>query len=146
MAFFSFSLLNDPLAYLSNQFEPNQKYFSKDTTLWKELNNRNKKKHICILNHEKRSRLNFLGNKLLICLPPKFGLGDAVEYCVAIKSIIENNTFSKIGIAFCSDMIFIFKDIFSFLVEMRLKFFIFSPKLQIGVFVNDIFFILINQD
>ena len=39
MAFFSFSLLEDSLTYLSNQIEPNQKYFSKDTTLWKELNN-----------------------------------------------------------------------------------------------------------
>ena len=114
MAFFSFSLLKDPLTYLSNQIEPNQKYFSKDTTLWKELNNRNKKNQICILNHENRLKLKSLGNKILICLPPKFGLGDAVEYSIAIKSIIKSNKFSKIGIAFCSNMIFVFKNLFSF--------------------------------
>ena len=43
MGFFSFSLLKDPFVYLSNKIEPNKKYFSKDITLWKELNNRNKK-------------------------------------------------------------------------------------------------------
>ena len=114
MAFFSFSLLKDPLTYLSSQIEPNLKYFSKDTTLWKELNNRNKKKQICILNHENRLRSDSLGKKILICLPPKFGLGDAIEYSISIKSIIESNKFSKIGIAFCSNMTFVFKDLFSF--------------------------------
>ena len=114
MAFFSFSLFKDPLTYLSNKIEPNQKFFSKDITLWKELSNRNKKKQICNLNHENRLPLNSLGSKILICLPPKFGLGDAVEYSIGIKSIIESNKFSKIGIAFCSNMVFIFKNLFSF--------------------------------
>ena len=48
MAFFSFSLLKDQLTYFSHIIEPNQKYFSKDVALWKELNNRNKKTKFCI--------------------------------------------------------------------------------------------------
>ena len=114
MAFFSFSLLKDQLTYFSHIIEPNQKYFSKDVALWKELNNRNKKKKFCILSHENRLRLSSLGEKILICLPPNFGLGDAVEYSIAIKSIIKSNKFSKVGIAFCSNHLFIFKEIFTF--------------------------------
>ena len=45
MGFFSFSLLKDPLIYSSNKIEPNKKYYSKDTALWKELKNRNKNKN-----------------------------------------------------------------------------------------------------
>ena len=63
MAFFSFSLLKNRLTYFSNEIEPNQKYFSKDITLWKELKNRNKKKQICVLNHENRLTINSLGKK-----------------------------------------------------------------------------------
>ena len=114
MAFFSFLLLKDRLTYLSEQIEPNQKYFSKDIVLWKEFKNRNKKKQICLLNHENRLRLNSLGKKILICLPPNFGVGDAIEYSIAIKSIIKSRKFSKIGIAFCSKHLFIFKEFFLF--------------------------------
>ena len=114
MAFFSFSLLKDQLTYFSKIIEPNQKYFSKDVALWKELKNRNKKKHICLLKLENRLRLNTLGKKILICLPPNFGLGDAVEYGIAIKSIIKSKKFSKVGIAFCSNYFYVFKEIFLF--------------------------------
>ena len=114
MAFFSFSLLEDQLTYFSYIIEPNQKYFSKSIALWKELNNRNKKKQICLLNYENRLSLNTLGKKILICLPPNFGLGDAIEYSIAIKSIIKSKKFSKVGIAFCSNYIFVFKEIFLF--------------------------------
>ena len=114
MAFFSFLLIKDRLTYFSNIIQPNQKYFSKDISLWKELKNRNKIKQICLLNNENRTRVNSLGKKILICLPPKFGLGDAVEYSIAIKSIIKSKKFSKVGIAFCSNHIFIFKKVFLF--------------------------------
>ena len=40
----------------------------------------------------------------------------------------------------------LFKDIFFFSVERRLKFLAFSPKLQIGVSVSVIYNILINYD
>ncbi|MBT5214437.1 MAG: hypothetical protein HOL60_07730 [Pelagibacteraceae bacterium] len=114
MAFFSFSLLKNRLTYFSNEIEPNQKYFSKDITLWKELKNINKKKQICVLNHENRLTINSLGKKILIFLPPRFGLGDAIEYSIAINSIIKSKKFFKIGIAFCDNHYFIFKELFLF--------------------------------
>ncbi len=114
MAFFSFSLLEDSFTYLSTKIEPNQKYYSKDITLWKELNNRNKRKQFCKISYENRSKITTLGKKLLFCLPPRFGLGDAVEYSIAIKSIIDSSKFSKIGIAFCSYHSFVFGNIFEF--------------------------------
>ena len=115
MAFFSFLLIEDSFTYLSKKIESNQKYYSKDNTLCKELNNKNKKKQFCILKHENRTKITHIGKKLLICLPPKFGLGDAIEYSVAINSLIKSNKFKKIGIAFCNDHFFIFKKFFLFL-------------------------------
>ena len=115
MAFFSFSLLKESFTYRSKQIEPNQKYYSKDIALWKELNNRNKKNNFCDLKYENRLKIPTIRKKLLICLPPKFGLGDTIEYGIAIKSLIESGKFSKIGIAFCSDHSFVFKKYFLFL-------------------------------
>ena len=109
MAYFSVTLLEEPINYFSKQFKPNHKYYSKDISLWKHLNNINKKKQICILSREPRIKITNIGKKILICLPPKFGLGDAIEYSIAIKSLIISRKFKKIGIAFCSnhDHIFI---------------------------------------
>ena len=115
MAFFSFSLLKEPFTYLSEQIVPNKKYYSKNIALWKELNKRNKKIKFCNLQHEIRLETTIIGKKILICLPPRFGLGDAVEYGIAIKSLIESKKFSKIGIAFCSDYSFFYKKYFLFL-------------------------------
>lgn len=114
MAFFSFSFIDETLTYLSEQTEINQKYYSKDIDLWKELNNRNKKKKNCIIKYEKRLKIKDIGKRLLICLPPKFGLGDAIEYSIAIKSLLKSNKFNKIGIAFCKNHIYIFKTLFKF--------------------------------
>mgnify|MGYP001454733112 CR=1 FL=1 len=113
MAFFSFSLLKESLNYLSLQIQPNIKYYSKDIYLWKELNNRNKNKRFCILDRERRLKSTNLGRKLLIFLPPKFGLGDAIEYCIAIKSLLKSKKFSKIGIAFTGHHTHIFKEFLS---------------------------------
>ena len=55
-----------------------------------------------------------LGKKLLICLPPKFGVGDAIEYGIAINSLIKIKKFYKIGIAFTSDHYYLFREFFSF--------------------------------
>ena len=114
MAFFSFSLSDNTFSFLSMQFEKNQIYFSKNITLWKELNNKKKKIQLNFLKHEIRTKNNLIGKKLLICLPPKFGLGDAIEYSLAIKSLLKSQKFLKIGIAFCSDFSFIFSKFFSF--------------------------------
>ena len=114
MAFFSFSLLDDSFSFNSMRLQSNLTYYSKDITLWKELNDKKKEIQLKYVKFENRSKINIFGKKLLICLPPKFGLGDAIEYSIAINSIIQSNKFSKIGIAFCSNYNFVFKNIFSF--------------------------------
>ena len=115
MAFFSFSLLMDSFLYLSTKIEPNKKYYSKDIDLSKELNNKNKITSFAELNYERRVNITKVGKKLLICLPPKFGVGDAIEYGLAINSLIQIKKFNKIGIAFTGNHNYLFKDFFSFL-------------------------------
>jgi hypothetical protein len=114
MAFFSFSLLMDSFVYLSTKIEPNKKYYSKDIALSKELNNKNKITSFAKLNYETRVNITNIGKKLLICLPPKFGVGDAIEYGIAINSLIQIKKFNKIGIAFTSNHNYLFKEFFSF--------------------------------
>jgi ADP-heptose:LPS heptosyltransferase len=114
MAFFSFSLLKEPFVYLSTKIELNKKYYSKDITLSKELNNKNKMNSFAELNYEARTNITNIGKKLLICLPPKFGVGDAIEYGIAIHSLIQIKKFIKIGIAFSSSHHYLFKEFFSF--------------------------------
>ncbi len=114
MAFFSFSLLKDSFVYLSTNIEPNKKYYSKDIALSKELNNKNKINSFAELNDETRLNITNISTKLLICLPPKFGVGDAIEYGVAINSLIKINKFKKIGIAFTGNHNYLFKKFFSF--------------------------------
>ena len=89
MAFFSFSLLKGPFVYFSTKIEPNKKYYSKDIALSKELNNKNKINSFAELSYETRLSITNVGKKLLICLPPKFGVGDAIEYGIAIYSLIQ---------------------------------------------------------
>lgn len=114
MAFFSFSLLMDSFLYLSTKIVPNKKYYSKDIALSKELNNKNKITSFAELNNESRISITSVGKKLLLCLPPKFGVGDAIEYGIAINSLIKIKKFNKIGIAFTSNHNYLFKDFFSF--------------------------------
>lgn len=112
MVFFSFNLFNETFEYNSIQIQPQKKYFSKDIALCKELNNRNKITKFCNIKYEKRKISNKIGKNILFCLPPKFGLGDSIEYCIAIISIIKSKKFNKVGVAFCSDHIFVFKNLF----------------------------------
>ena len=109
MAFFSFSLLTNSFLYLTTKIEPNKKYYSKDIALSKELNNKNKITSFAELNYESRIKITNVGKKLLICLPPKFGVGDAIEYGIAINSLIQIKKFKKIGIAFTSNHNYLFK-------------------------------------
>ena len=114
MAFFSFSLLKDPFVYLSTKIETNKKYYSKDIALSKELNNKNKINSFAKLSYEIRLNTTSVGKKILICLPPKFGVGDAIEYGIAIYSLIQFKKFDKIGIAFTSNHYYLFKKFFAF--------------------------------
>jgi hypothetical protein len=104
----------DSFLYLSTKIEPNKKYYSKDIALSKELNNKNKITAFAELNYESRVNITNVGKKLLICLPPKFGLGDAVEYGIAINSLIQIKKFKKIGIAFTSNYNYLFREFFAF--------------------------------
>ncbi|MDB4860169.1 hypothetical protein OAI01_01260 [Alphaproteobacteria bacterium] len=104
----------DSFLYLSTKIEPNKKYYSKDIVLSKELNNKNKITSFAELNYERRIKITNVGKKLLICLPPKFGVGDAIEYGIAIKSLIQIKKFKKIGIAFTNNHNYLFKEFFSF--------------------------------
>ncbi len=114
MVFFSFSLLKDSFVYLSTKIEPKKKYFCKDINLRKELNNKNKINSFAELNYENRINIINFGKKLLICLPPRFGVGDAIEYGIAIQSIIQSKKFNKIGIAFTSNHYYLFREFFLF--------------------------------
>jgi len=118
MPYFSFSLKQNFFKkdrVIFNNFqkiELNKVYYSKNTTLWKNLN---KKKNLAFLNYhkfEERKKIKFLGNKILFCLPPSIGLGDAVEYGLAFKSIIDSNKFKSVGIAFTGRYKVIFKNYF----------------------------------
>jgi hypothetical protein len=114
MAFFSFSLLMNPFLYLSTKIELNKKYYSKDIALSKELNNKNKIASFAEINYESRVNINYVGKKLLICLPPKFGVGDAIEYGIAINSLIQIKKFNKIGVAFTGEHNYLFTEFFDF--------------------------------
>ena len=114
MAFFSFSLLKEPFVYLSTKIEPNKKYYCKDIALSKELNNKNKINSFAKVSYETRLNITNVGKKILICLPPKFGVGDAIEYGIAIYSLIQFKKFDKIGIAFISNHYYLFKKFFAF--------------------------------
>ena len=114
MAFFSFSLLKDSFVYLSTNIEPNKKYYSKDIALSKELNNKNKINSFAEINYETRLNITGVGKKLLICLPPKFGVGDAIEYGIAVYSLIKIKKFDKVSIAFTSNYNYLFKEFFAF--------------------------------
>ena len=113
MTFFSFSLSTDSYL-LSKKLKSNTKYYSKDITLWKELNNKSKKIKLNYIQREKRKKTVHIGNKLLVFLPPSYGLGDAIEYSLGIVSLIKSRKFEKVGVAFCNKYYFVFRNIFKF--------------------------------
>ena len=120
MPYFSFSLkqtsLNSALhkIIIKYNLEPNIKYFSKNTKIWSTLNKKNASMHLNSLQYEKMN--SFLINKssVLFLMPPSIGLGDAIEYAISLKSILEKNIFKKIGIGFVYNYKFIFNNLFKF--------------------------------
>ena len=48
---------------------------------------------IKFIQFENRIKVSLLKKNILFCVPPSIGLGDAIEYCLAINSIKENNLF-----------------------------------------------------
>tara|TARA_Y100000590_G_scaffold468628_1_gene652215 strand:+ start:7295 stop:8446 length:1152 start_codon:yes stop_codon:yes gene_type:complete len=134
MPYFSFSLKQSFIesATIKNlfnyRFEHNVKYFSKNTHIWKILNNKNISNHLKSLKFEKRTSYLFNKNSVLFLMPPSIGLGDAVEYALSINSIRKKNLFTKIGIGFAEKYSYIFRNIFKF--EDTYDYFISEAELE----------------
>lgn len=112
MPYFSFSIKEKIHFFENKKILTNTKYFSKNTKLWKFLNLKKNTTKINKLNFEQRIKNINIGKKILFCLPPSIGLGDAIEYAKSIKNIIVNNLFEEVGTAFVSQYSYIFKNIF----------------------------------
>ena len=78
-----------------------------------EINKKIPKSKINILDFQKRHHVKNIGKKILFCLPPNIGLGDAIEYASALKLVSESNIFEKLAVAFAGEFAFLFKDYFN---------------------------------
>ena len=120
MPYFSFSINDTKNIHLQN-FEKdvqniaiNKKYFSKNTYLWKLLNSKKTIKDLNFIKYEQRIKIKDLKKKVLFCLPPSIGLGDAVEYALSLKAVLNSNKFDVVGVAFVGRYKKIFKKYFKF--------------------------------
>ena len=105
MPYFSFSLKqnffnNNIIKYDFSKIQVDTTFFSKNTFLWKNLNNKENKKYINFINLEKRTKVKLAKGSILFCLPPSIGLGDAIEYGIALNAVYSNNIFVNSAIAF----------------------------------------------
>jgi hypothetical protein len=91
----------------------NTKYFCKNTKLWTVLNKKKYSNFLIKINFEKRIKNHELSGKILFCLPPNLGLGDIVEYALAIEAIKKANIFLDIGVVFLGRYEKIFKKYFT---------------------------------
>tara|TARA_Y100000590_G_scaffold77977_1_gene86554 strand:+ start:926 stop:2077 length:1152 start_codon:yes stop_codon:yes gene_type:complete len=104
------------------------KYFSKNTRVWKILNNKKFSEYLENIQMEKRNNFDSKKKSILFFMPPSIGMGDSIEYGLAIKSIIKNNKFNKVGLAFVEKYKFIFSKHFDF--DEIYTFFISEKKLK----------------
>ena len=128
MPYFSFTLDKNILISSDkdlNKFKTKKKYFSKNTKLWSKLNKLNKKIKSIEINKEERQRYITGSQRILFCLPPNIGLGDAIEYALGIKSIIINFKKLDVGVAYTGKFKDIFKisNTFDFISEDDLDYF-----------------------
>lgn len=118
MPYFSFSIKkynfikDDILLNCIINIDLNKTYFCKKTTLWKSLNKKKYFNYLNFIKYEKRHKVTEIRDKILFCLPPGIGLGDAIEYGLAIKSICINKKFKNVGIAFTGKFKYIFDKYF----------------------------------
>ena len=113
MPYFSFSIKENLNSSEFVNVKKNITYYSKNTKLWKLLHSKKMKSIINFTQFENRIKVSILKKNVLFCVPPSIGLGDAIEYGLAINSIKKNLFFNKIGIAFVGDYSFLFKKYFS---------------------------------
>ena len=118
MPYFSFSLkknfLKDNKLLIEDidNIVNNKIYFSKNTYLWKNLNKNKNSKYINFFKYEERKKINKVGRKILFCLPPNIGLGDAVEYALSIKAVAVAKKFDLIAVAYVGRFQYIFSKYF----------------------------------
>ena len=113
MPYFSFSIKENLYSIEFENVKQNITYYSKNTKLWKLLHSKKMKSITSFIQFENRIKVPLLKKNILFCVPPSIGLGDAIEYGLAINSIKENIFLKKIGIAFVGDYSFLFKKYFS---------------------------------
>ncbi|SVD46258.1 uncharacterized protein METZ01_LOCUS399112, partial [marine metagenome] len=112
MPYFSFSTKENLNLIEFENVKQNITYYSKNTKLWKLLHSKNMKPVIDFVEFQNRMKVSIIKKNILFCVPPSIGLGDAIEYGLAINSIKKNLFFKKIGIAFVGDYSFLFKKYF----------------------------------
>tara|TARA_Y100000590_G_scaffold10536_1_gene12974 strand:+ start:11030 stop:12202 length:1173 start_codon:yes stop_codon:yes gene_type:complete len=120
MPYFSFVLKSAPgkdivdfARFTSIKIVIGKKYYSKNTHLWKLLNLKKNSFILTTLNKEKREKIKDLSSSILFCLPPSIGLGDAIEYGLAIDTIIRYKIFKKVGVSFTNKYTKIFTKYFN---------------------------------
>ncbi len=128
MPFFSFVLNDYPqkiieipknnkhneLIQIFKKIKLNKRYYSKNIHLWKFLNKKKNSHFVSEINFEKRNKSKRIGNKILFFIPPNIGLGDSIEYGLAIKELVKEKSFLDYGIAFAGRFYFIYKKYFQF--------------------------------
>jgi len=112
MPYFSFSIKENLNHRDFGNVKQNTTYYSKNTKLWKLLNSKKMKLIINFVKFENRIKVSILKKNILFCVPPSIGLGDAIEYGLAINSIRKNLFLNKIGIAYVGNYSFLFKKYF----------------------------------
>ena len=149
MPYFSFSLkknfLKDNKLLIEDidNIVNNKIYFSKNTYLWKNLNKNKNSKYINFFKYEERKKINKIGRKILFCLPPNIGLGDAVEYALSIKAVAVANKFDLIAVAYVGRFEYIFSkyfdlnNIFKDLVDVN-EFRFFDTIFHITIEIKDL--------
>ena len=90
MPYFSFSIKENLNSNKFGDVKQNITYYSKNTKLWKLLHLKKMKSIIKFIQFEKRIKISNLEKNILFCVPPSIGLGDAIEYGLAINSIKKN--------------------------------------------------------
>ena len=117
MPYFSFSLKQiffnkNEIKHDFSNIKVNTTFFSKNTFLWKFLNNKKNKKYINFIKFESRNKVRLVKGNILFCLPPSIGLGDAIEYGLALDAINSNKNYINSAVAFTGRYKSIFKKYF----------------------------------
>ena len=79
----SLGIIHSNIKILKNK----ERYYCKSTNVWKNLNKKSNRHILKDLRLEKHIKVNNKIKKIIFCLPPNIGVGDSIEYALAIKAI-----------------------------------------------------------